>query len=101
LPRNNNRRKPFESRRLRVSELGYILVFFSSSFIICLKTEIISAAEDSKNITLMLHIEQPDIILVEKMDDINCYALILNVSNRQIISAKYLRGKYLDLKVVI
>lgn len=31
---------------------------------------------------LKLYIEKPDIILVEKMDDINCYALILNVSNK-------------------
>lgn len=38
------------------------------------------AAEASKVIKLALHIEQPDIILVEKMDDINCLALILNVS---------------------
>lgn len=29
--------------------------------------------------TILLHVEQPDIILVEKMDDINCLALILNV----------------------
>ena len=37
------------------------------------------AAEAPKVIILDLHIEQPDIILVEKMDDINCLALILNV----------------------
>lgn len=34
-----------------------------------------------KTITLALHIEEYDVILVEKMDDINCLALILNVSN--------------------
>lgn len=33
-----------------------------------------------KTITLALHIEEYDVILVEKMDDINCLALILNVS---------------------
>ena len=31
-----------------------------------------------KTITLALHIEEYDVILVEKMDDINCLALILN-----------------------
>lgn len=30
--------------------------------------------------TILLRVDQPDIILVEKMDDINCLALILNVS---------------------
>lgn len=30
--------------------------------------------------TVLLRVDQPDIILVEKMDDINCLALILNVS---------------------
>lgn len=34
--------------------------------------------EDVKTITLALHIEEYDVILVEKMDDINCLALILN-----------------------
>lgn len=29
--------------------------------------------------TVLLRVDQPDIILVEKMDDINCLALILNV----------------------
>lgn len=33
-----------------------------------------------KTIMLMLHVEEYDVILVEKMDDINCLALILNVS---------------------
>ncbi|XP_055701182.1 intermembrane lipid transfer protein Vps13 isoform X2 [Phlebotomus papatasi] len=32
----------------------------------------------SSKITLIVAIEQPDVILVEKMDDINCHALILN-----------------------
>jgi vacuolar protein sorting-associated protein 13A/C len=37
-------------------------------------------AQDAvKTITLALHIEEYDVILVEKMDDINCLALILNV----------------------
>lgn len=34
--------------------------------------------EAVKTITLALHIEEYDVILVEKMDDINCLALILN-----------------------
>lgn len=32
----------------------------------------------NKKITVLINVEQPDIILVEKMDDINCLALILN-----------------------
>ncbi|XP_055686925.1 intermembrane lipid transfer protein Vps13 isoform X2 [Lutzomyia longipalpis] len=32
----------------------------------------------SSKMTIIIAIEQPDIILVEKMDDINCHALILN-----------------------
>lgn len=34
--------------------------------------------EAVKTITLALHVEEYDVILVEKMDDINCLALILN-----------------------
>lgn len=33
-----------------------------------------------KTITLALHVQEYDVILVEKMDDIDCLALILNVS---------------------
>jgi vacuolar protein sorting-associated protein 13A/C len=40
--------------------------------------------EAEKTITLALHIEEYDVILVEKMDDINCLALILNVSNQKL-----------------
>lgn len=36
--------------------------------------------DPNKKITILINIEQPDIILVEAMDDINCLALILNVS---------------------
>ncbi|XP_058466266.1 intermembrane lipid transfer protein Vps13 isoform X2 [Malaya genurostris] len=52
---------------------------------------------ESGQMTVMIKIEQPDIILVEKMDDINCYALILNneislnvrlVGERQIIKGE-------------
>lgn len=45
-------------------------------------SELVAAAETdpNKKITVLINIEQPDIILVEKMDDINCLALILNVS---------------------
>lgn len=32
-----------------------------------------------KSLTLNLHIEQPDVILVESLDNLDCYALILNV----------------------
>lgn len=39
-----------------------------------------AAQQAEKTITLALHIEEYDVILVEKMDDINCLALILNVS---------------------
>lgn len=37
-------------------------------------------AEPAKRMTIILNVEQPEIILVEAMDDINCHALILNVS---------------------
>lgn len=40
----------------------------------------VQAQQAEKTITLALHIEEYDVILVEKMDDINCLALILNVS---------------------
>lgn len=40
----------------------------------------VQAQEAPKMITLALHIEEYDVILVEKMDDINCLALIMNVS---------------------
>lgn len=36
----------------------------------------------AKKAVFAIHIEEYDIILVEKMDDINCLALILNVSNK-------------------
>lgn len=40
----------------------------------------VQAQQDAeKTITLALHIQDNDVILVEKMDDINCLALILNV----------------------
>lgn len=44
--------------------------------------EMVPATETdpNKKITVLINIEQPDIILVEAMDDINCLALILNVS---------------------
>lgn len=34
----------------------------------------------TKTLTLTLHVEEYDIVLTEKMDDVNCLALILNVS---------------------
>lgn len=39
----------------------------------------VQAQQAEKTVTLALHIEEYDVILVEKMDDINCLALILNV----------------------
>lgn len=36
--------------------------------------------DPNKKMTVLINIEQPDIILVEAMDDINCLALILNVN---------------------
>lgn len=40
----------------------------------------VQTQQAEKTVTLALHIEEYDVILVEKMDDINCLALILNVS---------------------
>ncbi|XP_065079310.1 intermembrane lipid transfer protein Vps13 isoform X3 [Ochlerotatus camptorhynchus] len=59
----------------------------------------VSPVEKSETgqMTVIIKIEQPDIILVEKMDDINCHALILNneislnvrlVGERQIIKGE-------------
>lgn len=59
-------------------------------------------AESSKKITVLLNVEQPDIILVEKMDDINCLALILNTQialRARIIGEKQVvEGEIADLK---
>jgi vacuolar protein sorting-associated protein 13A/C len=41
-------------------------------------TSIAATSAEKSTIKIRLKIEQPDIILVERMDDINCYALILN-----------------------
>lgn len=43
--------------------------------------EVVPVAETdpNKKMTILINVEQPDIILVEAMDDINCLALILNV----------------------
>lgn len=38
------------------------------------------APQQEKKAVFAIHIEEYDVILVEKMDDINCLALILNVS---------------------
>lgn len=48
--------------------------------IILLPVEQSAEVEPPQKMTIILNVEQPDIILVEKMDDINCLALILNVS---------------------
>ncbi|XP_050092629.1 intermembrane lipid transfer protein Vps13 isoform X2 [Anopheles aquasalis] len=52
-------------------------------------------------LTVKVKIEQPDIILVEKMDDINCYALILNneifLNVRFIGERQILQGELKDL----
>lgn len=50
--------------------------------LIFVATEIAPATETdpNKKMTVLINIEQPDIILVEAMDDINCLALILNVT---------------------
>ncbi|XP_039442815.1 intermembrane lipid transfer protein Vps13 isoform X7 [Culex pipiens pallens] len=51
--------------------------------------------------TVIIKIEQPDIILVEKMDDINCYALILNneiqLNVRLIGERQIIKGELKDL----
>lgn len=51
--------------------------------------------ENNSTMTLLLHIEQPDIILVERMDDVNCYALILNVSKILRIFLIFLESKFI------
>lgn len=49
-----------------------------------------SQKDVEKTITLTLHIEEYDVILVEKMDDVNCLALILNVIKTFVKSFKLL-----------
>lgn len=39
----------------------------------------VAEADTGKKTTIIIHVEQPDIILVEQMDDINCLALFFNV----------------------
>lgn len=61
--------------------------------------------ESTKKITILLNVEQPDIILVEKMDDINCLALILNTQMalrvRILGEKQVVEGEIADLKFYI
>uniref|UniRef100_A0A182VBQ3 Vacuolar protein sorting-associated protein 13 n=1 Tax=Anopheles merus TaxID=30066 RepID=A0A182VBQ3_ANOME len=61
----------------------------------------VSQQQEAGQITVILKIEQPDIILVEKMDDINCYALILNneisLNVRLIGERQIIKGELKDL----
>lgn len=64
--------------------MAFYQFFFGSHnilFRIISAAEVVPATETdpNKKITVLINIEQPDIILVEAMDDINCLALILNV----------------------
>lgn len=61
--------------------------------------------DSNKKVTVLINVEQPDIILVEKMDDINCLALILNT---QIVlrfrmegEKQLINGEIGDLKLYI
>uniref|UniRef100_A0A2M4CVW7 Putative vacuolar protein n=1 Tax=Anopheles darlingi TaxID=43151 RepID=A0A2M4CVW7_ANODA len=60
-----------------------------------------NAMQNTGQFTVKVKIEQPDIILVEKMDDINCYALILNneifLNVRLIGERQILQGELKDL----
>lgn len=64
-----------------------------------------SEANSTKKVTILLNVEQPDIILVEKMDDINCLALILNTQIelrvRMIGDKQVIEGEIADLKFYI
>ncbi|XP_052870380.1 intermembrane lipid transfer protein Vps13 [Anopheles cruzii] len=57
--------------------------------------------EADRQMTVIIKIEQPDIILVEKMDDVNCYALILNneisLNVRLIGERQVIKGELKDL----
>uniref|UniRef100_A0A182IQ42 Vacuolar protein sorting-associated protein 13 n=1 Tax=Anopheles atroparvus TaxID=41427 RepID=A0A182IQ42_ANOAO len=57
--------------------------------------------QDAGKFQVIIKIEQPDIILVEKMDDINCYALILNneisLDVRLIGERQIIKGELKDL----
>lgn len=61
--------------------------------------------DSNKKITVLINVEQPDIILVEKMDDINCLALILNTQIalrfRMEGEKQLINGEIGDLKIYI
>lgn len=65
----------------------------------------VELVESSKKITVLINVEQPDIILVEKMDDINCLALILNTQLalrfRMEGEKQLINGEIADLKFYI
>lgn len=49
----------------------------------------VQQSDPNKKMTILINIEQPDIILVEDMNDINCLALILNVSRLVLAYGNY------------
>lgn len=61
--------------------------------------------DSNKKITVLINVEQPDIILVERMDDINCLALILNTQIalrfRMEGEKQLINGEIADLKFYI
>lgn len=54
--------------------------FFPLNILLAVDVAPSQQSDPNKKMTILINIEQPDIILVEDMNDINCLALILNVS---------------------
>lgn len=58
----------------------YVILYFMFLCILAVDAAPAQQSDPNKKMTVLINIEQPDIILVEDMNDINCLALILNVS---------------------
>lgn len=69
------------------------------------KPQAVEPVDSNKKITVLINVEQPDIILVERMDDINCLALILNTQIalrfRMEGEKQLINGEISDLKFYI
>lgn len=63
---------------MKIKHSVFVFLFFY--FLLAVDVAPPQQSDPNKKITVLINIEQPDIILVEDMNDINCLALILNVS---------------------
>lgn len=63
---------------LKVSLILYVLMIIWKLFF-CLETVSTPVKTPDKKLNLMLYIEEPDIILIESLEDVNTNAIIFNV----------------------